>query len=217
MKGIIFDLDGTLANTLPLCVATFQTVFLQLGGIRLDYDEVTALFGVTEEGIIKRVIGDKWRQGVRLYLEEYEKRHDQLRDLFPGIRELLDGLSEAGARLAMVTGKGRESAEISLCKFGLGDTFEIIEFGSPDKPIKPQGIKGVLDRWSLGPDDVAYVGDTPYDMEASGEVGVLGIGARWAETSTLRGLRQPHWPNVLFCERPDEVLGLVKASRLRKG
>jgi len=85
----------------------------------------------------------------------------------------------------MVTGKGRASAEISLRHFGVVDYFNRVEVGLPDCPIKPQGIRAILDSWTASVEECAYVGDTPYDMQAAAEGGVCGLGAAWARTATV--------------------------------
>jgi phosphoglycolate phosphatase-like HAD superfamily hydrolase len=58
--------------------------------------------------------------------------------------------------------------------------------GSADGAIKPLSIQNVLKKWNISPQYVAYVGDSPYDMQAAKEAGVIPLGAAWAETASLQ-------------------------------
>jgi phosphoglycolate phosphatase-like HAD superfamily hydrolase len=58
--------------------------------------------------------------------------------------------------------------------------------GFADRADKPYSMRKVLERWQMRPEDAAYVGDTPYDMQAAREAGLMPIAAAWAETSLVR-------------------------------
>ena len=59
LKGIMFDLDGTLGDTLPVCFASYRRVFREFLGCHYSDHEITALFGPTEEGIIQQLVPDQ--------------------------------------------------------------------------------------------------------------------------------------------------------------
>ena len=100
-------------------------------------------------------------------------------------------------RLAIVTGKGARSAEISLGFLGLQQYFDGTETGSADRPAKPDGIHAVLRRWSVPPHEVAYVGDAPSDVEVAKQVGLVPLAAAWAATSDADRLHE-HGPLAVF-------------------
>lgn len=114
LKGIIFDLDGTLGNTLPICFTAFRCVFEKFLGRHYTDGEITALFGPSEEGIIERVVPHESQACMQVYLDEYERAHALLSEPFPGIESALRSLKQNGTALAVVTGKGERSAAISL-------------------------------------------------------------------------------------------------------
>lgn len=119
IRGVIFDLDGTLADTIPVCISAFRSTFERYSSRRWDEEEIKALFGPTEEGSCRRAVPDQWQGCLEAYLEAYEKAHADLTEPFPGIIDALRLLRERGVSAAVVTGKGPASALISLERLGL--------------------------------------------------------------------------------------------------
>lgn len=210
LAGMIFDLDGTLGDTLPLCIASFRHAFEGSLGRRLSDEEIIARFGPSEEGTCRELAPEGWQTVLKAYLKEYERGHERFTEAFPGIEDALDLLKARGLSLAVVTGKGRRSADISLGRFGLTGYFDSVEIGSPDGPIKPTRIRKVLSDWGLAPDEVAYVGDSSSDTLAAREVGVAMLGAGWADTATVDAPGVPV-PLVTFAS-VDEFIGWIERN-----
>jgi len=201
IKGVIFDLDGTLANTLPLCISAFRKAIEPLANRSISDEEIIATFGPSEEGTIMALAPHAFDQGVADYLQHYTDLHEMCLTPFEGIEELLINLQDHNIRIAMVTGKGRYSAAISLERFKLTEFFEIVETGIKNGPSKPEGIERILAQWShLSKDEVIYVGDAPSDIDACRKVGVPIIAAAWAETAE---------PEKLIPLAPDELFDSV--------
>ncbi len=186
LSGMIFDLDGTIADTLPICVQASQEALFPFTGRHFSAAEIAARFGPTEEGMLRQWVPEHAGAALKIFLEVYEREHYRCTAVFPGLADALHLLSERGVRLAIATGKGPDSALISLRYLGLGPIFDAVESGSPDGPIKPQSIRRIIDAWGVAPEAVAYVGDTPPDMVHAREAGVLALGAAWAETATVQ-------------------------------
>ena len=187
LRGILFDLDGTLANTLPVCIQAAQLTVEHFTGRRPAEAEIYAQFGPTEEGLLEYFAPGRLADTLPLYLEAYERFHSELcLTPFPGVEHLLSVLHARGIRSAIVTGKGQGSAAISLRILGLDRWIDGVETGFPERADKPLSIQRVLERWGMPPEQAAYVGDTPYDMVAARTAGLRAFGAAWAETSTLR-------------------------------
>lgn len=171
IKAVIFDLDGTIADTLPLCIRAFRQSIEPLIGRSVSDAEIIATFGPSEEGTIMALAPNHYEKGVAEYLQNYEVYHEMCPSPFAGVKELLQTLKEKGVRIAMVTGKGKYSTAISLKQFGLQNYFEFIETGMPGGPRKPEGIQVVLNHLSdLDKGGVIYVGDAPSDITASKKV-----------------------------------------------
>lgn len=189
IKAVIFDLDGTIADTLPLCIAAFKKSIEPLLGKMISEQEIVATFGPSEEGTIRRLIPMHEEAGVRAYLEYYEALHDTCPAPFPGIRELLTLLKENGVPLAMVTGKGIHSTRLSLAQFALSSFFEVLETGSPEGPNKINGIRSVLRRLGVTAAEGLYVGDAVSDIRYCKEIGIPIAAAAWASTADEKALR----------------------------
>ena len=198
IKAVIFDLDGTIANTLPLCIEAFRQSVEPLINRSISDAEIIATFGPSEEGTIMALAPDYYDKGVADYLQFYESLHDMCPVPFAGIKEVLQTLKNKEVRIAMVTGKGKHSTDISLKHFELTHFFEIIETGSLKGARKAEGIQLILDLWSdIQKEEVVYIGDAPSDITASRKVGIPVIAAAWADTSEPEKLKELK-PDILF-------------------
>ena len=197
IKAVIFDLDGTLANTLPLCIQAFKSAVEPLISRSLSDADIVATFGPSEEGTIMALAPDAYDKGVTDYLQFYKALHHMCPDPFEGIKELLKTLTNKGVRMAMVTGKGKHSTEISLQQFKLMRFFQFIETGSPKGARKADGIRIILNSLhDIKTEEIIYVGDAPNDIIASKEAGIAVVAAAWAKTAE---------PEALKALQPDEL------------
>lgn len=204
LSGIIFDLDGTIADTIPVCLAAFRATFLEHTGRHFTDAEIQALFGPSEEGSLQRVLHRDWERGMDSFLIAYEAAHDGCEAPFSGIVSALDWLARKKVKVAVVTGKGPKSAAISLNCLGLDGRFEIVEAGAPEGPIKPDSIRRVLAAWGAPAERVAYLGDSPSDVDAARSVGLCALSAMWAPGA----LRES-----ILAKSPDAAFETVDAFR----
>lgn len=201
IKAVIFDIDGTLANTIPLIIQAFREAVEPLVHRPLSDDEIVATFGPSEEGSIRSIAPDDYKKGTVDFLRIYKDSHDMCPCPFDGITELLNTLKNKGVKLAIATGKGKETTDFSLQRFKLTGFFDRIETGSPDGSRKVEAIHLILNSWlSITKDEVIYVGDAPGDITESREAGIAAVAAAWAETAK---------PDKLKELRPDEIFYTV--------
>lgn len=198
IKAVIFDLDGTLGNTLPLCISAFRKSIEPLINRSLSDEEIIATFGPSEEGTIMALVPKYYEKGLSNYLGFYSELHSMCPVPFEGIESLLMALENKSVRIAMVTGKGKHSTEISLNKFGIAKYFEAIETGISSGPRKAEGIQNILDLFKeIQKNEIIYVGDAPGDITASRKIGIPVVAAAWAETADPEKLKGLH-PDMLF-------------------
>jgi pyrophosphatase PpaX len=148
LAGAIFDLDGTIADTFAICFATFRNALAHVSGPALTDAEIQARFGPSEDGMFQRVVPERWEEAFGVYLGEYE-RHLPLCALFPVISTVLAWLGQRGVPLALVTGKSRPTALMSLKAFGLDGMFDPVETGSPSGVVKAAAIARVVSGWRV--------------------------------------------------------------------
>ena len=186
IKTAIFDFDGTLADTIPLCREAFRRAVRELDGRTLTDEEIERQFGPDDLGVIQRLL-----PGRELFLRYYHELHPELAPTpFPGAAGLLHALRSRGIRLAMVTGKRLESAEISLQFFHLAEFFPILETGSPEGGVKPDRIRRALDRLDSSAGEAIYIGDSPTDVDACRAVPIRILAAGWAAEADVKGLEE---------------------------
>ncbi len=198
IEGAIFDLDGTIVNTLPIVIEAFRRAIMRFVDRQYSDEEITALFGPTEAGVIQRVVPDRWQEGLAIYLNEYEALYTRNHiGPFPGIADVLDLLRNRGIRTAIVTGKGADSTDFSLKQAGLDGYFDLVLTGSPHGPVKLKLIQEVLARWSITADKTFYLGDSSSDIQDARNAGVIPLGAAWAQTTDLHNLQAQN-PQAIF-------------------
>jgi phosphoglycolate phosphatase-like HAD superfamily hydrolase len=196
-KTIIFDLDGTIADTLPLCIAAFKKSVEPLLQKEISEADIIATFGPSEEGTIRKLIPTHETEGIKAYLQHYKALHHTCPIAFPGITQLLELLAANQVALGMVTGKGIHSTRLSLKQFGLEKYFEVMETGSPEGPNKVNGIRKILSRLNTTAAESLYVGDAPSDITYCKQAGIPIAAAAWASTTNAEELK-PLNPDWLF-------------------
>ena len=202
IKAVIFDIDGTLANTLPLIIQSFRQAVEPLVHRPLSDDEIEATFGPTEEGSIKKLTPDNYKKGLADFTRIYKESMDMYPHPFDGVTALLTTLKSKGIKMAVATGKGKELTDFTLQYYKLTGFFDMIQTGSPEGSRKVEAIHLILDSWpSIKKDEVIYVGDSPGDIKESHEAGIAAVAAAWAETAK---------PDKQKEEKPDEIFYTVK-------
>lgn len=179
----IFDLDGTIADTLPLIYDAFDAALRPIVGRRLDDAEVRALFGPPDNDIIRSMVPpEAFDMAFARYVEVYERDHDTLVQAFDGLPDIVAEAAKEGMRLGVVTGKSRQTALYSLARLGLRDAFSVVYAGDDvarQKP-DPEAVIAILNDLGHGANDTgAFVGDSAADVLAGHAAGLTTIGVTW--------------------------------------
>ncbi len=174
-KGIIFDIDGTLTSTNELIFATFNHIAEIYENKTYSEEEIIAMFGPTEDVILKEKFnGDKFQSVYDDYYKFYKENHPTMADLYPGIIEILRLLKAKKITTAIFTGKGRKSSLITLEILNIKNYFDMIVTGDDVRNHKPssEGIVKFLHEFKFSPNEVLMIGDSVADITASNEAGV---------------------------------------------
>lgn len=183
IKHIIFDFDGTLADTWPAMFQACAAVFLKHDNRKVSMEDLYAMAGPTEPQIIEQhlVNRDCVEIAVNEFLLDYEQHHEELVERNTAIVELLCSLQQAGIGMALFTGKSRRTLDISLDKLGWEISFDKIVTGDDVKKRKPsaEGIYQILNELGWSREHTIYVGDSNDDMQAGQESGLRTFAAQW--------------------------------------
>ncbi|MCK9407709.1 MAG: HAD family hydrolase [Bacteriovoracaceae bacterium] len=172
---IIFDMDGTLTQTNQLIYDSFNHIAAKYLNKTLTNSEIHALFGPPEQGAVENMIGKEHIiEAMDDYYRFYQNEHSTLAKIYPGTIDVLKYLHSHGIRIALFTGKGRRTTDITLEQFGISAYFDMTITGDDVEKFKPSGdgIRKILQQFSLVPDKVLMVGDAVADFKASRETGV---------------------------------------------
>jgi pyrophosphatase PpaX len=197
---VLFDLDGTLIDSGAMIVASMRHATATVLGREIPEDELRAAVG--GPGLIAQMRAlDESRvdELVEAYRLHNEPLHSELEPC-PGIEDALRTLRDEGRRLGIVTAKRRATVRLAFDVLPqLEDFFDLV-VGSDDtvrhKP-HPDPLLVALDRLDARPRDAAYVGDSPFDVQAARAAGVAAIAVAWG------GI---HEPKRLAQERPDALV-----------
>jgi pyrophosphatase PpaX len=181
IEGLLFDLDGTLIDTVDLIVASARHATRVVLGQALPDDVLRHNIGVP----LRTQMGEYAPGHVDELLVEYrrynERVHDDLIREYPGTETALVTLHNEGYRLGIVTSKSRSVAQRGVEHFGLERFFEFIVAYEDTTIHKPQGepvLEGAR-RFGVSIERCAYVGDSPHDMVAGRAAGALTVAATW--------------------------------------
>jgi len=175
-KALIFDLDGTLLDTLRGITDAVNATFKELGyNVQHDYVTAKNFIGAGAINFVKRAckgMDINEEQGALIgetFLKYYDKLQGTNTTLFPGIRELLDDLKKAGYLICLASNKPQ-----ILLEHVIDDKFPGFEFdvrlgqrkGIPYKP-DPYVIREIEERFKLLPSECLYIGDSEYDYQTA--------------------------------------------------
>ena len=172
-KGIVFDIDGTLTYTNQLIFDSFNHITKKYLGKTYSDEEIIALFGPTEDVILKQICPNEYEAARKDYYTYYKDNHS-IAQLYDGIKSLIIEIKSSNILLSIFTGKGRTSALITLDESGLTKYFDLIVSGDDVENHKPspEGINNFLEMFNLNPKDVLMIGDAPSDILAANRAGV---------------------------------------------
>ena len=180
---IVFDFDGTIANTLPLIYQTFNAVLEPRIGRRLPDAEIRSHFGPPDQVILGHYVDPAEREiAFAEYIELYERDHSTHVHLYDGMYALLEDCKEQGIRVGVMTGKSRVSAKISLRELGIGHFIDVLVAGDDVAKPKPHPegvIAAIRQLGHLEGEHGAMVGDSAADIHAGRESGLYTIGVTW--------------------------------------
>ncbi|MDR1041057.1 MAG: HAD family hydrolase [Deltaproteobacteria bacterium] len=213
----IFDLDGTLLDTLPDLHAALNRALAAFGLPGYDLDGCRAMVGNGIARLIRDAAPeDRREEGFLRELKAVFKKDYTARQLdrtrpYPGIRELLAGLAARGWPMAVLSNKDHDNANAVVGHYFPG-TFAAVLGASPARRPKPDpgGALEAAATLARAPGDIFYFGDGENDMKVAVICGFFPVGVSWgfrsADAVRAAGAR-------IVIDRPDDFLGRLEATR----
>ena len=178
---VLFDLDGTVVDSGGIILASMRhAARIVLGRDFSDDELLVNVGGPGLEAQMEALGPGRSAELVRVYREHNEPLHETLEG-FDGIEATLEALRDRGQRLGIVTAKRRATVDLAFAQLPLAHLFETIVGGDETERHKPDPapLRLALERLAADPPDAAYVGDSPYDMQAARAAGLFAVGVTW--------------------------------------
>ena len=204
---VLFDLDGTVIDSGGIILASMRhAAETVVGGDWSDEELMKAVGGPGLEAQMVALDPARVDELVRVYRAHNEPLHDTL-EYCGNMDAVLALLKERGHRLGIVTAKRRLTVELAFAKLPLQHLFETVVGGDETAHHKPDPapLLLALERLGAEPVDAAYVGDSPFDMQAAKAAGMHAIGVSWGRIHSAAKLTQAD----VIVDRPEELLELV--------
>lgn len=208
--AVLFDLDGTLIDSIQLILGSMQHAFIKCHrSVPVDADWLTGV-GTPLPTMFRKYVSDDTEVAelIAAYREHQLEHHDALVRCYAEVADTLAVLASRGHPMAVVTSKSDALARRGLEHAGILRFFEsIVGFDSTlrHKP-HPEPVLTALERLGYGPFEAAFVGDSVHDIEAGNAAGVVTVAALWGPFT--RGQLAVANPRV-FAERPGTLPQLV--------
>ncbi|GAB4264061.1 MAG: hypothetical protein Kow00122_19750 [Thermoleophilia bacterium] len=207
--AVLFDLDGTVVDSVELIVQSFQYAVRKVLGTELPRDEIIRNVGRPLREQMLVVDEDLADDLVVAFREFNHREHERMLRLFPGMAELLLGLRAQGVRLGLVTSKSRMTTEMAFALTGIEPLFAAVvtaDDTSRHKPL-PEPLLHCLEQLGAGPEGAVCVGDSPWDLQAARAAGMRSVAVTWGV-----------FPESTLCaESPDRLARTVEELRVVLG
>ncbi len=201
---VLFDLDGTLVDSAAVILASFHHATETVLQRRFPDEQILAQVGGTNlETQMALLAPHRVDELVRVYRAHNDPTYSELA-CFDGVVDVLARLKHEGRRLGVVSAKRRPTVERVFEGAGIGRYFDVVVGSDATERHKPhpEPILHALRRLDAQPSDAAYVGDSPFDMQAAKAAGVFAVAVAWG------GIHRVEDADVLV-ESPEELLAVL--------
>ncbi|MBC3420656.1 MULTISPECIES: phosphoglycolate phosphatase [unclassified Pseudomonas] len=184
---VMFDLDGTLIDSVPDLAAAVDRMLLELGRPPAGLDAVRQWVGNGAEVLVRRALAggiehdavdaQLAERALALFMEAYGESHE-LTVVYPGVRDTLRWLRKQGVEMALITNKPERFVGPLLDQMKIGRYFRWIIGGDtlPQKKPDPAALLFVMKMAGIAPEQSLFVGDSRSDVQAARAAGVKSVG-----------------------------------------
>ncbi len=216
MDLLIFDLDGTLIDSKLDLAHAVNATRGHMGMPALEYERVYSYVGNGAPVLIRRVLGPdateaQVQEALEFFLEYYRDHKLDYTVLYPGVRQALDRLREAGVQMAVLTNKPVAISRAIVEGLGVGGHFRQVYGGNSFDFKKPHpiGIETLIAEYAAARERTMMVGDSSVDIQTARNASVKSCGVTYGfQPETLETL-----PPDLLVDRMEDLAEWVLARR----
>ena len=184
MKAVLFDLDGTLTNTLDDIADSMNYALKQYGLPSYPVDAYRYMVGNGARKLAERAVGERTDLLDAVYGAYMERYKDHAADktcAYEGTTELLKALKERGILICVLSNKPHRDTVTVVSHYFPDITFDAVQGQIDGVPVKPDpaGALALAQKLNTNPSDFAYLGDTGVDMTCAVRAGMHPFGALW--------------------------------------
>ena len=197
---VLFDFDGTLADTIPLIVASYRHALGAVLGEDPEEDEVRSWIGRPLQPVLEERYPGRGDELTDVYRTWNLANHDDLILTVEGMPRLLDDLHAAGGRTGVVSSKKGDTVLLGLRAVGLDDRIDVVaaqEHTTLHKP-DPQPLRYAAEVLGVPPRECVYVGDATVDVQAARAAGMGAVAVTWG--AGLRGALEACEPDAVVSD-----------------
>ena len=216
-RAVIFDLDGTLLDTIEDIAGATNRVLEARGLAPFSIADTKLLVGDGIDEMVRRTfalrgIGTLSDAEVDVIIQEYRREYQACwrshSRPYPGVPGLLGELTRRGTKTAVLSNKSHMFTTVMTAELLAGSRFDLVRGAAPGVPLKPDPASALAIAGELGVEPAAciFLGDTSVDMKTATAAGMLAVGALWGFRSAEE-LRESG--AAVLVSSPHEVLGLL--------
>ncbi|AFG38298.1 HAD family hydrolase [Spirochaeta africana] len=182
--ALVFDFDGTIADTRQLIITSYREAFAKVALDCPDDETIGATIGIPLASAFRVLTGQDGElidRAVRAYQDIYRRHGYGMVQAFPGMIGLVRGCAAAGYRMAIGSSRSGESLRGMADHLGIAGCFELIlsrDDVSHEKP-HPEMLQLAAGRLGVEPDSLLMIGDTSFDIEMGSAAGARTVAVSW--------------------------------------
>jgi HAD superfamily hydrolase (TIGR01549 family) len=181
-NAVVFDLDGTLADTFSTIMRIFNQLMSARTGREWNLKDLIPHFGPPENVMFKSLFPNE-NDYESVVTEFYRLSMTDGHEIksFPGIREIVSDLRNAGVKLGVYSGASTRAARIRIGHAGLLDLFHEVVGGDQVRNYKPhpEGLVKLIERFEVDPQSTVYIGDMVADVDVGRGAGATTVAVTW--------------------------------------
>ena len=213
IKSIIFDLDGTLLNTIEDLANACNYALTTLGYKTHEVEKYKTFVGNGRYKLVERMLPEDRRdmdnieKSLQLFDTYYEKHMIDMTKPYDGIMEMLDSLINRGINIAVVSNKPHEFTT-EVVKNYFGDRFKVVyghKKNTKEKP-DPWAVLEVIEEFNVNKDECLYIGDSEIDINTAKNAGVKSVGVEWGFRG--KGELEAAGANYIV-NKPEQILEIL--------